>query len=674
MSHISSPGIGSGLDVTSLVTQLVAAEGQPATQRLDRREAEVQARLTAYGTLKGAFSAFQTSLAALKDATTFQNKSAQSSDTAVATVSTTNAAVAGVFDLSVTQLAEAHSLATDTALSAAQFTSLGDVVGTGTLTFKFGTTDYDPSTDTYTSFVQNPDKAVETVTITDGSLSGIRDAINDADIGVTASTVFDGTNYRLVFTVEDTGAANSLEITVSDDDGDDSDGAGLSLFSFNATSNNMIQTQAAQDAMLSINGIDIQSAGNTLDKALEGLTINLLSTGSATLTVEKDASAISTNVSNFVAKFNALVSTINDLSSYDPATGSAGALNGDGILRSLDGQLRRILSNPVQGAADGFSILADIGITRSSDDGTLVLDNTRLDEVIKENPEAVTALFAAFGNPDDALVRFSASTDATLAGEYAINITQLASQGRLTGSAAANLTITSGSNDTLNISVDGVSASITLQAGTYTESALAAELQSRINASDALKDNDVAVTVSVSSGVLTVTSNRYGSASKVAVTGGNAATGLFGASPTATDGVDVAGTIGGFEATGSGQTLTGTNAATGLAIVVDGGALGDRGTVRFSRGYADEIDRFLSSVLGSDGILKSVTEGLNSRIERINDDRETLARRLESLEDRLRRQFTALDTLVSQLQATSDFLTNQLASLPVIGSRSSQKN
>jgi len=672
MPTITASGLGSGLDINGLVTQLVAAEGQPASQRLDRREADAQASLTAYGTLKGAFSALQSSLSTLQNSSSFLNKSATSSDATVATATASSDAVPGSFDLNIANIAESHSLVSDALLPAAQFTALTDVVGTGSITFKFGNPNYDPGTDTFTApFAQNPNKVAKTVQITDGSLSGIRDAVNNADIGVTASTVFDGTNYRLTFTVNDTGASNGLEISVADDDANNTDASGLSLFTFNATSSNLSQTRAAQDAALTINGIAITSASNTLNDTLTGLKVNLLqgANSKAILTVDKDSNVIAGNVRDFVGKYNALLGTVNDLGAYNPATNQAGTLNGDAILRGLESQLNRIISTPVAGAKSGFSILADIGITRNAQDGTLVLDNTALDSAVTSNPDAVTGLFAAFGQNSDSLLKFSGSSDNTVPGEYAVNITQLATRGILTAQAgvAANLTITAGVNDALSLSADGVGTSVTLGAGTYTVSALVAEIQSKLNASTSFKNSGVSVTVAANAGELSVTSNRFGSASTVAVTGGNAAAGLFGSAPTAGAGVDVAGTIGGSLATGSGQTLTGVGAADGLTLDVLGGALGDRGSINFTRGYAAQFGDYFSSVLVPGGIFDSVTDGLNKRIERIGNDRDVLARRLNSFEQRIRAQFSAMDVLVSRLQSTGNFLNSQLASLPVIG-------
>jgi len=669
MPTITAPGLGSGLDVNSIVSQLVAAEGLPSSQRLDRNEAELQARLSGLGTLKGAVSAFQSSLSSLTQASGFQSRSAQSSDADVASVSTNGSSAPGSFELEVTQLAEAHSLVTDSALPAAQFTALSDVLGTGTLTFKFGTTDYNPEKDKFDSpFVPNPDKAEQSVQISDGSLSGIRDAVNAADIGVNASIIFDGSNYRLVFSSSDTGAANSLEIAVTDDDADNNDASGLSLLSFNASSHHLSQTQAAQDARLSLNGIDIQSDGNTLTRTLDGVTINLLAQGTSTLSVSRDASKTTADVTAFVDSYNTLVQTMDGLSSFDPDSERAGALNGDATLRTLENQLRRMLSEPVVGSVSGFSILADIGITRNGQDGTLAIDSGKLGDVLKDNPDAVTALFAAAGRPTDSLIEFSRSSDATRGGEYAVNINQLATQGRLVGSAAANLTITGGSNDTLSVSANGVATTVTLAAGVYTAASLANEIQSKLNGSEEFQDNGVTVDVAEAAGILTLSSNQYGSASVVSITAGNGATDMFGAAPTSINGLDVTGTIGGTMATGSGQTLTGAGNAAGLGIVVSGGVTGDRGNIVFSRGYANQVNTLLDDVLASSGVLESATGGINDRIKDIGDDRDALARRLEIVEQRLFRQFNALDLLVSNLQSTSTFLTNQLAALPVIGS------
>jgi flagellar hook-associated protein 2 len=163
---------------------------------------------------------------------------------------------------------------------------------------------------------------------------------------------------------------------------------------------------------------------------------------------------------------------------------------------------------------------------------------------------------------------------------------------------------------------------------------------------------------------LTLTSKRYGSASTLSVAG-SAAAALFGAAPGSTAGVDVAGTIGGFAATGSGQRLTAASGspATGLMLEISGGSLGGRGTVSFARGYAARLDGLLQGVLGTDGAIASRTSGITATIRDLDRQRDVLDRRLAQIEQRYRSQFTALDRLISSMTATSAFLTQQLQQL-----------
>lgn len=666
MASITSPGIGSGLDINSLVSQLVEAEKAPQTARLDTKEAELTARLSAFGTLKGALSSLQTSLSGLTSLSTYRGRSVDSSNTDVLTATAGTLAAPGRYQVSFDGLATEHKLATDPANQAgARFTSVTDIVGTGTLTFRFGTTDYDSGTDAYNGFEQNAEQPSYTVEIEDGSLQGIRDAINGAEMGITASIIFDGTYQRLTLTSEDTGAANSLEITVADDDGNNTDGSGLSLLAFSAAATNMTQTQAAQNVSgLTVDGIAVASASNTLTNVINGLAVNLFEAGTSTLTVAYDKDSVSSAVSSFVEKYNGLISTINDLSSYNVDTGEAGLLNGDGVLRNIDTQVRRIFSQTVTGLDGPYRQLADIGITRNASDGSLVLDNVKLEAAIEANFDAIAGMFTAYGSTTDSLIQYQSSSDVTRAGEYDINITRLATQGSFAGSATANLTINAGVNDGLTLVIDGVSTSITLSAKTYASAAaLAAELQSRLNANEDLTRRGIAVNVGESGGVLTMTSDSYGSGSKVSVTGGNARNGLFGLAPVSTDGVDVAGTIGGIEAVGDGQKLTGQGIALGLELMVIGGVTGSRGSVAFSRGYAEGLKNVLSGLLASDGLFDSVTTGINRSISDIETQREQVEIRSQAYEDRIRAQFTAMDILVAQLQSTSSFLTQQLDNL-----------
>lgn len=667
---LNSPGIGSGLDVKSLVNQLVAASAQGPTLRFNRQEAQLQAEISGLGALKSALSEFQSALSGANDLSTYTQKSATNSESGILSVTASSAAAVGSYSINVTTLAASQKLASKA------FTDSTSSIGTGTLTFRFGT--YDSGGNTFTA---NSDKATQAVTIdsSNDSLQGIRDAVNDANIGVTATIINDGTGDRIVFTSNDTGAANSLEITVSGDSvGNDIDDNGLSQLAYDPTAagvgtgKNLEEKVTATDAEFSIDGIDITSDSNTITGAIEGVTLDLKEADggvtNASVKITENRSAITDAVNDFIEAYNKLVDTSNKLSSYNAETGEAGVLLGDATLRSVTSQVRRLLSDSVEGLSGSYSSLINLGI-KTTEGGKLSLDETKLNEALDDDFNNVARVFAAAGNASDSLIDINSFSDETKVGSYAVNIAQLATQGNYTGAASSSLTIDA-NNDTFTITVDGsTSATITLTAGTYaSEAELVAEIQSQIDADDTLKDAGVSVSVSHNGTGYVFSSDSYGSDSTVTIasvdTNTEATLGFSTGVGTSTDGLDVAGTIGGVTATGSGQTLTGSGNASGLSIEITGGTTGDRGIIDYTRGIADTLDDLLTSLLDSDGIFSSRTESLNDRIEDINDQRAALNTRLAALEARYLRQFNAMDALVAQLQSTSNFLFQQLSSTP----------
>ncbi len=663
---ISTAGIGSGLDINGIIGQLMAIERQPLAA-LAQKEAKYQTKLSAYGTLKGAMSSFQSAMGDLSTLSKFRPIKTSVADTTILSASASTGALPGSYSIEVTQLAQSHKLAS------AAFDATTDTVGSGTLTFQFGT--YSGGT-----FTANADKATQTVTIasSQNSLAGIRDAVNDADIGVTAAIVNDGTGYKLVFTSDDTGADNSLKITVDDDDLNDTDNSNLSRLAYDpagsaGSGKNLTQTVSALDATLTMDGISISKESNVIDDVVEGITLTLLAESDAntptTLTVSRDTSAVQTSVEAFVKAYNDLRKTVTDLTSYNAETKVASVLQGDAAARSVLTQVRRTLSTALTGLNGTYTDLSQIGVSFKSD-GTLSLDSTKLQSALSSNFNDVAGLFAAYGTPSDSLIDYVSSTADTLPGRYEVSVTTLPAQGYYTGAAVASLPVTIGAdNDTFALEVDGVqTGTITLTQGSYTTAAaLTAEIQSRINGDSNLEDAGISVTVTHSGSALTITSSRYGSESTVEITSVDTTTaatlGLSAASGTA--GVDVAGSIGGVSATGSGRYLTGAGDADGLQIEVTGGSTGERGGVYYSQGYAYRLDTLMDELLDADdGMIVGKTDGLNASIESIGTRREALNRRLEDVERRLRAQFTALDSIVAQLRTTSDYLTRQLTSLP----------
>ncbi len=657
---LSSPGLGSGLDVSALVNQLMALERRPAAL-LDTKEARYQTQLTAYGSLKGALSAFQGTVAALSSAARFSAVNATLADPTVATASASSAATAGSYAIEVQTLAQAQKL------KSAAFAATSTEIGAGTLTLQFGT--YSGGV-----FTANADKAAQNITIDAGksSLAGVRDAINAANAGVSASIINDGSGNRLVLASKDSGVANALKITVADADLNHTDNAGLSQLAYNAASGgvmNLTQTVAAQNATFVVDGIAISKAANTISDAIEGVTLNLLKTNTpatTALSVSRDSAGTQSAVQSFVNAFNDINKTITSLSKYNAATKQASTLTGDASVRTIQAQLRRVFNSALPANGSGLNTLADIGITFQKD-GTLKLDAAKLTSVLSDTSKDVSSLFAVSGKASDSLVSYLSAAADTKDGSYLVNVSQLATQGRAVAGTAAALTINAGVNDTLSLSVDGVSAAVTLGAGVYSADTLAAEIQSKINGVIALSAAGAAVKVSHAAGVLSITSNRYGSASAVVLSGGTAQAGLFG-TQIETAGVDVSGSIGAMPASGAGQTLTGAGEASGLALRVSGGLTGFRGSVSSTHGYASQLDKLAGKILDNDSQLDSRMDGISASIKSIGSQREALVQRLASIEKRYRAQYSTLDGMIASMSKTSNFLQQQLANLPKAGS------
>ena len=671
---ITATGIGSGLDLNGLVTQLISAQSEPANRRLDVREADFQARISAYGSLKSSLSDFRSALSSITAPSSFSSRSTTSSDSDSVTATASNAASASTYAVEVSQLAQSQKLASDV------FTDSSTIVGEGVLTFRFGTFDSGGNT-----FTADADRDIGTVTIdnTNSSLTGIRDAVNAAGIGITASIINDGAGSRLVFGSTSTGASSSIEVTVSGDSvGSDTDTDGLSKLAFDPTSSagsgkNLSQTAAALDANFTIDGLTLSQSSNTLTDVVDGVTLNLLkvTTGPVSIDVSRNTDAATSAVQQFVGSFNQLAATFKSLSGFDADSQQGGVLLGDAVLRTIESNVRQIMTGVVDGldAADVRS-LSDIGVTTQAD-GTLALNTSRLNEAMDRNPDAVASLFGVNGLVTDSTVSFDGATESTQPGRYAVQVSQLATNGQYVGAASSSLTVDA-LNNTLSVKVDGeFSSVVTLTQKTYASGAeLAAEIQAQINADDALQAAGASVSVAFVSGAFEITSNSYGSDSSVSIVSGpsdsSSTLGIGSTVGTSTTGVDIAGSIGNVAADGSGQQLTGRGNATGLSLSVVGGSTGLRGTVTFSRGFASELLTAVDGYLAKDAGLESSIEGLEARTETLNEERVALAERLAKEEERIRAAFATLDALVAQFNTTSNFLAAQLAALPTVGKKS----
>lgn len=370
-------GIGSGIDINSIVGALVNAEKAPKEAQLARLEKASTTKFSALGTLKGALSEFQTAIKDLNSLALFEKRTATSSNTTAISASAEKTALAGAYQLAVKQLATSSRVATGAIASA--YTASAD----GQLSVKLGAAD----------------TAGVSVDIAAGdTLEQIRDKLNTAlkDKGISTNIVnnpADGTS-RLVLNAKDTGAGKDIVVTAD---------AGLEALAVDGA----VQAGAnsagylgdpAQSAIFSIDGLEQTSATNTLKDVIPGVTFNLLSKTEAdkplTLTVGQDKAGVTASIKKFVDAYNKLIKTSSELTGVTQVGEGkppvVGGLVGDATVRTLLSGVRNELVNPA--GQDGVRVLADLGITTQKD-GTLKVDDEKLSTAITDNFDALGSFF-----------------------------------------------------------------------------------------------------------------------------------------------------------------------------------------------------------------------------------------------------------------------------------------
>ena len=388
MPTITSLGVGSGLDINTIVQQLVAVESRPLNQMLSDANA-LKSQISSYGKINSLFSALQTASNKLTSSSLWSQSTASSSDTSAITVVGGSGAAAGRYAVTVQSLANSQTLASATPLGAAS-----DLVGSGTLTLELGTWDAGQAL-----FDVKPGSSSASITVTaSDTLQTLRDKINGLGAGISASLVTDASGVRLSLRSSDTGAQNGFRITAADDDGLNADTAGLSRFAFDPPSGTtaMALKQVATNAAATVNGIAVSAASNQLDTVVEGLTIQLRKETATPVevAVSSDREAVKTAVKAFADAYNALAVNIAEQTKYDPASKTGGPLQGDSAAASLQRQMRTVL-NTASGASATFPRLSDIGL-RLQRDGTLSVDAATLDSATSKLAE----LKKAFANTD----------------------------------------------------------------------------------------------------------------------------------------------------------------------------------------------------------------------------------------------------------------------------------
>ena len=360
---LTSMGVGSGLDVATLVNQLVAAKKAPQQNQITSQAASANTQLSALGQVNAALSALQSAMASISDGSAFSAHSVTSSDTDVLNATATGNAVAGSYKIEVTQLASALKA------SSGAFTDSSTQIGTGTLTITVGGQAMNLSIDG-----------------SNGSLASIRDAINKAsdNPGVSATIVNGTDGAHLVLSGTRTGAANGFTVSSSGGDG------GLAALNYDpaaSSGNGLSVINAASDALYTIDGLAANSAGNSVSTAIDGLTLNLSTLGTSTVSVADDPSKATSALTNLVNTYNSFVGIYQNLTKYDATSKVAGAMIGDATLNGINSTLSRIIGGSANGAT-----LSSIGISLQVD-GTLKLDNDKLSAALGDGGKQVSDLF-----------------------------------------------------------------------------------------------------------------------------------------------------------------------------------------------------------------------------------------------------------------------------------------
>jgi flagellar hook-associated protein 2 len=375
MATISSTGIGSGLDVKSIVSQLVALEKQPLTN-LQVKASTINTKISAFGQIKSLVSTLSDAASTLNSLTTWNAVTATSSDSTAVTATAIGGTAANSFSMQVTGLAKAQST------SSQAFFPAGTTPGAGTLNIQLGKWSAAGGT-----FTPGTATAVGITVSASDTISSIASTINGANAGVSATVLTDASGERLLLRSTGTGADAGFKMSVSADtsDGNLTDNAGLSRLVYESTPGSTM-TQLGADATAKLNGIAISSATNTFSNVVSGVTLtaNAVMTTAAEITVAQNQTAITTAINTFVTAYNDINTTMQDLTKYDASNKTAGLFQGDSTAVGLQRSILGILQSPTTGSA--YARLSDIGITQQLG-GALAVDSTKLSAALSNGSE-----------------------------------------------------------------------------------------------------------------------------------------------------------------------------------------------------------------------------------------------------------------------------------------------
>ncbi len=670
---ISKIGGGSGINTGSLINDLVELNRAPEQQRLNRREELLQSQISDFGLLRSAMGELESAVAAVSNRDTFDAKAVSVPDTSLLSFTKLEAkANAGNYQLQIEQTAQAHSL------SSAAVADVKAPLGKGEITLQFG--NWNAALD---NFDVNPDRTGVTITLdeSNNSLTGLRDAINGADVGVQARIINDGSGYRLLLNGP-SGANNELSLTVSEDPLE----PGLAMFNFNESSQSLTQQQQGRDAHIRLNGLLVTRESNRVTDVIEGLEFDIFNSNPAeviNVNITADRSLAELAIRDFVEAYNTFVREVERLTGFNEETGEFGSLQNDSLAKNLMQNIRGFLGSAIRGIDSGFSTLGSLGIyTRR--DGTLEINedpdrsNTNFQAAFNNHFQKVRDFFVPTTQSSDSRVLVNGFNNRTQSGSYDVVITQEAQKGYYHADpmALGFPLDTTGKDYSFGVRVDGKSANIISLPGgkVYASGAeLAADLQSLINLDDKLQTQRVGVSVSFndSTNALEFTSNAYGEASVVTFDSVGADMADLGiATGAGVTGKNVAGTIGGEAGFGYGNVLLPAlrTPAEGLGLTIAPGVT--EATVNFSRGLAGGLNSILDNFLANNGLIKAREGNIKQDLSAVAEDREALERRSEAYRARLQSQFLAMESIVNSLNNTGSFLDGILDRLPFTARKS----
>ncbi len=611
---ITFSGLSSGIDVNGIVTQLMNLE-KVSVNRIKTQQAELAQQQSVYGAFKSRLASFTASLSSLNQASTFTPLRSASSETSVATITTTSSALQGTYNLKVFKLAQSHKIS-----STAQASTTEALSYTGA--FK----------------VNGKEVSVEAT----DSLAAIATKINSAEAGVTASLINGGTGKAyLTLTSKDSGAGGAISLE---------DVSGTALASLGTFSTEIL---AAQDASFELDGLQLTSAKNEITEVIQGATFTLLKAAEdgsqkSTLSVSSDSSSLKSRMTEFRDAYNSVIDFISTYSQFDSETYESGPLFGDSSASQVVSTMSNVVLKSV--GTENINNLVDLGFSLD-EDGRLEFSSTTFDEAIAEDPDAASRIFAASGTTSSSTLRYVSSTSKTKAGSYGVEITQAATKSAGTAGTAQTQTSVGGETLTFGGSLFGSRSLILTTAG-----GTAADLVSQINNDSRFRDF---ITASLDNdGKLKIESKKYGAGGTFSVTSDAAASdsnsgiGTSGLSVTA--GLDVAGTINGSAATGNGQFLiggTGTSVE-GLQIMYSGTATGSIGSITFTQGISnqmsDSIFTFTDSV---NGLLTAMDKSIQEQIDDMSDKISSLNDSFVLKEQSMRKKFAVMEEMISKFQS-----------------------